>query len=466
MSRFKSASSIWEAALGDIQLQINKTNFQTWLKNTSGLSYESHSFKVGVPNVFTSAWLEKRLYSLIKRTLVKVAGDPEIEITFVVQSEKNGLPQTDSNHGGSILPKVLEAPEQNRANSKLPILYPESGNQRLNPNYTFDKFIIGDSNKLAYNAALSASEKPGETYNPIFIHANAGMGKTHLLQAIAHRANTSNKSFVFVTAEKFTNEFIESLKEKRMAEFRHKYRYADILLVDDIDFISGKDHTQEGFYHTVKDLHSENRQVVLTSSIPLETIPCLSSHLRSCLDGGLTVGIKNPDLNTRVSILKFKVQQREINLLPEIIDFIASKDCENIKRLEGYLNKIIEVQRIKGTLTLALAREALEDSRDGKSHKNFTPEEIISKVSVKLNISLEAVTSNKKRSIELNRARQIIIYLLREKCNCTFNEIGSLLGGKDHSTILYGYEKASLLLDKEVQFRNDLEELSRELQSV
>lgn len=466
MVRFKSASSIWEAALGDIQLQINKTNFQTWLKDTSGLSYESHRFTVGVPNIFTSAWLEKRLYSLIKRTLVKVAGDPEIEIAFVVQLEKNSPPRAADNQASSFLPHDTEASEQNLASPKLPLLSQDSGNMRLNPNYTFDKFIIGDNNRLAYHAALSASEKPGETYNPIFIHANDGMGKTHLLQAIAHRANASNKTFVFVTAEKFTNEFIESLKEKRMAEFRSKYRFADILLMDDIDFISGKDRTQEGFYHTVKDLHAENRQIVLTSNSPPEAIPHLNSRLRSCLDGGLTVDIKNPDLSTRISILKLKAQQKCVNLLPEVVDFVASKDCDSIRGLEGYLNKIIEVQRIKGTLTLASARETLEAAGEENNHQGISPEEIITKVSMKLNISLDAVTNNKKRSIELNRARQIIIYLLREKCNCTFTEIGSLLGGKDHSTILYGYEKASLLLDKEVQFKNDLEELSRELQPV
>lgn len=476
MVRSKSASSIWEAALGEIQLQINKTNFQTWLKDTSGLSYESHRFAVGVPNVFTSAWLEKRLYSLIKRTLVKVTEDPEIEITFVVQPEKNAKPlhsagvrpvkHGNENHAALVLPQDMEALEQKQANPGTPLFSPEPGRLRLNPNYTFDKFIIGDSNRLAYHAALSASEKPGETYNPIFIHAGDGLGKTHLLQAIAHRANATNRSFVFVTAEKFTNEFIESLKQKRMAEFRLKYRYADILLMDDIDFISGKDHTQEGFYHTVKDLHAENRQIVLTSNSSLETIPHLNSRLRSCLDGGLTVSIKNPDLNTKISIIKSKAQQRGVSLLPEVLDFVASKDCENIKRLEGYLNKIIEVQRIKGSMTVAAARETLEEPGDCKSHKSLSPEDIITRVSMKLNISLDAVTNNKKRSIELNRARQIIIYLLREKCNCTFNEIGSLLGGKDHSSILYGYEKASLLINKEDQFKNDLEELSMELQPV
>lgn len=470
MTRFKSAASLWEAALGDIQLQVNKTNFQTWLKDTSGLSFENHRFTVGVPNIFTSAWLEKRLYSLIKRALLKITADPEIEITFLVQPEKNGFPLAVENSAITPAPQGKEVSERNRANLRLPLLSPEpallEARMRLNPNYTFDKFITGDNNLLAYNCTLAASERPGETYNPIFIHASHGLGKTHLLHAIAHRSVAANKIFVLVTAEKFTNEFIESLKQKKMSDFRYKYRHADILLMDDIDFISGKDHTQEGFYHTVKDLHTENRQIVITSHTPLHSIPYLSGQLRSCLEGGLAVSIKKPDLQTRISILKSKAEQRRVSLLPEVIDYIASRDTENLLRLEGYLNKIIEVQKIKGALTLAIAREALEESRDEKVRSNLTPEEIILKVSLKLNISLEAVTNNKKRSLVLNRARQLIIYLLREKCNCTYNEIGLLLGGKDHSSILYGYEKASLLLEKETEFKNDLEEVYRELLEV
>ncbi len=453
---------MWEAALGDIQLQLNKTNFQTWLKETCGLTYEDHRFVVGVPNVFTSAWLEKRLYGVIKRTLVRVTNDPEVEINFVVQPEKCKSAAA-GNQTGLVLPRRGEVSTQTCTTPALPLFPLEPAKLRLNPQYTFEKFVVGDNNRLAYHAALSASENPGETYNPIFIHASDGLGKTHLLQAIAHRASATKRSFVFVTAEKFTNEFIESLKEKRMAEFRQKYRFADVLLMDDIDFISGKDHTQEGFYHTVKDLHSENRQIVLTSNTSLDKIPHLNSRLRSCLDGGLTVDIKNPDLNTRISILKSKAEQRGVSLVPEVLDYVASRECENVKRLEGYLNKVIEVQRMKGTMSLAIAREALEEHGE-KNMRSISPEEIITRVSLKLNISLDAVTNNKKRSIELNRARQIIIYLLREKCNCTFNEIGSLLGGKDHSSIHYGYEKASLLLDKEEQFKHDMDELAKELQ--
>jgi chromosomal replication initiator protein len=442
----ESANEIWEAVLGELQLQLTRTNYDTWLRDTIGLSYQGDQFVVGVPSPFAVEWLERRLSSLINKTLISVLGD-EVNVQFQIReqsslasSKKNGKSSGSTNHR-------------------------KTGSDTFNPKYTFDSFIVGNCNRLAHAAALGVAEKPGHYYNPLFIYGGVGLGKTHLLQAIGRFTSNIRLRALYVSTEQFTNEFIKAIRERKTEEFRQKYRGVDVLLIDDIQFIIGKEQTQEGFFHTFNDLHNANRQIVITSDRPPKSMPLLEDRLRSRFGWGLVTDVEPPALETRLAILQAKAEEKRMSVPHEVLDFIARKIQKSVRELEGSLNRVVAFSRLTKTpLTLELASKALAEFRETSPRRSITAPSIIANVAKYFDLEPEAL-AGKRRDKPTALARHVAVYLIREETSCSFNEIGKVLGNRDHSAILRGYEKIALEINTSPQLRRDVIELRESLYS-
>jgi chromosomal replication initiator protein len=441
----ESAKDIWEAALGELQLQLSRTNYDTWLKDTVGLSYQGDQFVVGVPSTFSIEWLEKRLTSLIQKTLIGIIGGDGVSVRFEIRdrstsarSKGNGKPAAGTNHR-------------------------KTGPNHFNPKYTFESFIVGNCNRLAHAAALGVSEKPGHVYNPLFIYGGVGLGKTHLLHAIGCLVTKTKLSVLYVSTEQFTNEFIKAIREQKTEEFRQKYRSVDVLLIDDIQFIIGKEQTQEGFFHTFNDLHNASRQIVLTSDRPPKSMPLLEDRLRSRFGWGLIADVQPPDIETRLAILQAKAEENKISVPQEVIDFIARKVQKSIRELEGSLNRVVAYSRLsKAPLTIELASQALAEFPETTPRRSITPALIIANVARYFDLEPEALTG-KRRDKLTALARHLAIYLVREETASSFSEIGRVLGNRDHSSILRGYDKLSLEINTNPQLRRDAIEIREQI---
>lgn len=436
----ESANEIWEAVLGELQLQLTRTNYDTWLKDTIGLKYHGDQFVVGVPSPFAVEWLEKRLSSLIEKTIIGITG-AEVNVRFQIQEQStrakfkgNGKSSAGTNHR-------------------------KTGSNTFNPKYTFESFIVGNSNRLAHAAALGVAEKPGHVYNPLFIYGGVGLGKTHLLQAIGRSVSNARLCVLYVSTEQFTNEFIKAIREQKTEEFRHKYRSVDVLLIDDIHFIIGKEQTQEGFFHTFNDLHNASRQIVITSDQPPKSMPLLEDRLRSRFAWGLVTDVQPPALETRLAILQSKAEENRISVPQEVLDFIARKVQKSVRELEGSLNRVVAFSRLnKSPLTLELAGKALAEFPETAPRRALTPPLIIDNVAKYFDLEPEALVG-KRRDKPTALARHVAIYLIREETQCSFNEIGRALGNRDHSAVLRGYEKIALEVNASHQLRRDIIEI-------
>jgi len=410
----RSAQQIWEAALGELQIQVNKPNYRTWLEKTVGLSYQDNQFIIGVPNTFVAEYLDKSQRSLIEKTLIGLTRR-DVEVLFSVDGRQ---PDSPGNHS---TPEKIS---------------------RFNTKYTFDSFIVGDCNRLAYTAALGIAENPGHSYNPLFIYGGVGLGKTHLLQAIGHMAQANRIQVLYVSGEQFTNEFITALRERKIEEFRNKYRRVDMLLIDDVHFISGKEQTEGCFFHTFNELHNTNRQIAITCDRPPQALSLLQDRLRSRFEWGLTVDIQLPDLETRLAILQSKAEREKVNITPDVLDFIAQQNQQNIRELEGSLNRVIAYTKlIRASITLELASKALENiaTKAPKGAAN-TLALVIEAVADSFQIT-PADLKSRKRDKETALARQVAMYLLRQETNYPMAEIGKELGGRNSSTVSHAYEK-------------------------
>jgi len=449
----RSAKQIWDTTLGELQLQVTEANYETWLKNTTGLDFQNHNFTVGVPSVFVSEWLTKRLSSLIKKTLMSVTGQKKLQVQFVVTP--GTPPKTSTEKNTEELPA---APTQIVDDSPYDNRNGYSPQPQFKPHYTFESFIVGSSNRLAYAAALGVAENPGHSYNPLFIYGGVGLGKTHLLQAIGNIiAKNNGARIVYVSGEQFTNEFINAIRGRTTEEFRNKFRGVDLLLVDDIQFISGKEQTQEGFFHTFNDLHNGNRQIVLTSDRPPKAMALLEERLRSRFEWGLLADIQPPDLETRIAILQYKADNQGAVVSPEVIDFLAHRIQSNIRELEGSLNRIVAYSRLtRTTLTPQLVEQILHDMTvDGARRTLPEPQVILEAVARYFNLTI-ADLNGKNRDRQLVRVRQIAMYLIREETHLALSHIGDLLGGRDHSTIVHGYQKIAADINSDHQLRRDV----------
>lgn len=444
---------IWESALGELQVQVNKPNFDTWLKDTIGINYQGETFVIGAPNTFVAEWLETRLNSLIKKTLSSIIGK-HVQIKYEVIN----LPMQ---------PVAQKATRAYQTDGGISVKASRpTASSNLDTRYTFSNFITGESNRLAYAAALEVSENPGSVYNPLFIYSDTGLGKTHLLLAIGHATKASGHRVLYTSAEQLTNEFVFALKNNVTEEFHAKYRRIDILLVDDFQFLSGKVQTQECFYHIFNDLHKDNRQVVATCDCPPRAICALEKRLKSRMEGGLVADIKPPDQATRLAILKVKAKQLKTPISSEILLFIANQFRHNVRELEGGLNRVFTYAKLSGAeLDMKTAMQALADLVARESRKDtatLTPEKILVSVANYYDLTPEAL-AGRRRDRKTALARQMAMYLLREQNNCSLSEIGEILGGRDHTTVLHGCGKISAETTINPQLARSLEELRQSL---
>lgn len=440
----ESAKEIWGMVLGELQTKVSGTNYDTWLKDTVGLGYEGDHFVVGVRSPFALSWLEERLGSLIQKTLIGVTGE-EVNVCFQIQSQE------------------AVAKPKGKSRSASGKNHRKPGANGFNPKYTFESFVVGNSNRLANAAAQAVAEKPGHIYNPLFIYGGVGLGKTHLLHAIGNMISRNGHRVLYVSTEQFTNEFIKAIKDRKTEEFRDKYRSVDILLIDDIQFIIGKEQTQEGFFHTFNDLHNGSSQIVITSDRPPRSMPLLEDRLRSRFEWGLIADIQPPDLETRLAILQAKSEEDHIEVPADVLDFIARKVQKSIRELEGSLNRVVAFARLTNEpLTLDLASKALAEFHESAPRRVLTPQAIIDKTAKYFDLEPQALVGRRRDKMTV-LARHLAIYLIREETECSFNEIGRVLGNRDHSAILRGHEKIALDIDASPGLRRDAIEIRERL---
>jgi len=440
----RSAQEIWETALGELQIQVNKANYRTWLEKTVGLSYQGNQFVVGVPNTFVAEYLDKNQRSLIKKTLIGLTRR-DIKVAFSVDAK-------DENSPGSYYAREATSPTT------------QTNPPGFNPKYTFDSFVVSSCNRLAHAGALEVAENPGHSYNPLFICGGVGLGKTHLLHAIGHMALASNIQVLYVSGEQFTNEFINAIQERKTKEFRNKYRSVDMLLVDDIHFISGKEQTEECFFHTFNELHNANRQIAITSNHPPKSIPRLEERLRSRFEWGLIADIQPPDFETRLAILQAKTEQAGASVASDVLEFIAQRIQHNIRELEGSLNRVIAYARLLRTLlTPELAAKALEDIAP-KAPKGtpLTPALVVEAVANNFQIATADLKS-RRRDRETALARQVAMYLIKQETNCSLAQIGRELGGRNPSTVSHACEKIANDINASPHLRRKLLDIQQKI---
>ncbi len=457
-----NARQVWQAVLGDLQLRLPRSDFETWLQGTSILAFEDGLVVIGTPNSFAKQWLERRAGDLIRRALSNVLGYT-VQVRVVVSSNGEG-------GKGKDLPRrkksVLAAAEDGHAAQgpqQLPLPTPLPGG--LNPSYTFSTFVVGSSNRMAHAAAMAVAEHPAHAYNPLFIYGGVGLGKTHLVHAIGHYARQRNTELrtLYVSSENFTNDMINAIRRQETEEFRQRYRNNDLLLIDDIQFIAGKESTQEEFFHTFNTLHAAYKQIVLTSDRPPKAIVTLEERLRSRFEGGLIVDIQPPDLETRLAILRVRAEERGVPVAGAVLEFLAQRVQRNIRELVGCLNRVLAYAELNGlALTVELAHEALDEIFLERHRQELTPRQVLETVARRYNLTVEDLQS-KSRSQEVVGPRQIAMYLIREETGVSLAEVGQELGGRDHTTVLYGCDKISQEVEVDARLRREVLSLREEL---
>lgn len=443
----------------DILLHIKKeheltdVSFKTWLLPTEPYSIKGSTLFILVPDIHFLSYMKKK-YGFLLQITVEELTDFECEVDFITMEQI----QNDANESEKNL-LINRQPEVNQQ-------VIQSAN--LNPRYTFDSFVVGANNNLAHAASLAVAESPGEIYNPLFIYGGVGLGKTHLMHSIGHfiLKNNAEAKILYVTSEKFTNELIDAIRNKNnisTTEFREKYRNNDVLLIDDIQFIIGKESTQEEFFHTFNSLYEAKKQIIISSDKPPKEIETLEERLRSRFEWGLTVDIQSPDYETRMAILRKKEELEGYNIDNEVIKYIATNVKSNIRELEGALTKIVALSKLnKREITIELAEEALKDLISPNAAKEVTPDSIIQIVSDHFGITPLDISSQ-KRNKEIVYPRQIVMYLCRTMTDTPLQTIGKYLGGRDHTTIIHGTDKITADIEKNETLRNTIEILKKKL---
>ena len=448
-----TAQRVWDTALGQLQIHVTKPNYDTWLKDTLGLRHEDGRFIVGVPTEFVKEWLGSRMKEIVSQTVGGILGQPT-EVSF----ETIGGSTSDrgrSSPGHHAVPTIVEEPAPDPVHSLIssPLL-----KQRLNPRYTFGTFVIADSNRVAAAAARAAAEEPGEDYNPLFIYSSPGLGKTHLLQAIALRAGQLSMNALYVTSEQFVNDFVTSIAQSRTDEFRRRYRSVQLLLLDDVQFLGSKGKSQEEFFYTFNDLHSNGCQIVVAGDRPPAFIPGMEARLSSRLQWGLTADIAAPDEETRLAILQAKASDRRVDLPVEVLRYLAERDLDNIRALEGCLNRVVAYARLtRSPINLDVAKKALA-ALSPPAAAPADPQAILEAVSEYYSVPLAAITG-KSRAKQIAEARHIGMYLLREDAELALKQIGLLLGHRDHSTVIRGVQRIASALIADPRLSAQLTEI-------
>jgi chromosomal replication initiator protein len=434
------AKQVWRAVLGELQVSLSPANFETWMKDTTLVEIDESRFRIAAPNGFARDWLDNRYRTLVSQTLARVVGG-SVQVEFVVADAPGPVPSQADEDG--LLPPPASA----------------GGNTvNLNGRYTFSNFIVGSANRLAHAAALSVAERPGHAYNPLFLYGGVGLGKTHLMHAIGNAvaAKFPRKRILYATSEKFTNDFINSIREQKMEDFRNRYRRIDVLLIDDIQFIAERERTQEEFFHTFNTIHEAGKQIVLSSDRPPKAITTLEERLRSRFEWGLIADLTPPDLETRIAILRSKAED-QLNLIPaEVIEFIARKVVSNVRELEGALNRVIAYASMSGMpINNELASAVLSNVMYNPKKRSITPQRIVRAVADYYGVNLDQLRSSKRdRAIVV--PRQIAMYLIREETDISLLRIGAELGGRDHSTVLHACDKIARELAENDEMRREI----------
>ncbi|HUT22495.1 MAG TPA: chromosomal replication initiator protein DnaA [Candidatus Bipolaricaulota bacterium] len=448
---------LWQTVLGELELNLSKASFTTWFKNTFILDNEDGRIIIGVPNTFSQAWLKQKYHNDIFKTLQNLTGKRIKDVNYKVQNKKDFRPTE------KIPVPVVEGVVREELISSqptTPLLEQNSGAyQNINRNYAFVSFIVGKNNELAHAAAKAVAENPGFTYNPLFIYGGVGLGKTHLLQSIGNEIliKNSQKKILYVTCEQFTNDFINGISSGNSGKFQSYYRGPDVLLIDDIQFLTGKEGTQEAFFHTFNDLHQRNKQIVITSDRPPKAIATLEDRLLSRFEWGMIADISQPDMETRMAILEKKCLEKNFNLNRDIVQYITQNIQNNVRELEGALNKIIayhQLNKIEPTLE-NIKKILFSLSNAGGQKNSVTPRHLIETVGKFYEIGLEDITG-KCRQKRLAFPRQIIMYLMREELRESYPSIGQELGGRDHTTAMHAHSKILNLLETDEKLRQEI----------
>ena len=445
--RTPSAREVWRAVLGDLQMQLPRPTFETWLKPTEGVFENGDVFVVEAPTSFAVEWLERRMFHSLQRTLEKVAGRP-MELQLNVRSE-----------GISYAVERAELPHGVTPEANQPLFEFRS----LNPRYSFESFVVGPSNRLAFSAAQAVAETPGVAYNPLFLYSGAGLGKTHLLQAIGRICAQRGMSVLYVTSEQFTNEFITAIRNRTTEDFRKRYRSVQMLLVDDVQFLSGKEQTHEGFFHTFNDLHNSGNQVVVSSDRPPRALPLMEERLRSRFEWGLIADIQPPDLETRMAILASKADEMHVGLDEPVLELIAKRVQRNVRELEGSLNRMVaHAQLMSVDITLETTERLLNDVAPELSRASIDPQRILSEVAGYFGIEVDDLLSrSRKRTVSV--PRQVAMYLLIHEIGLPPTQVGRLLGGRDHSTVIHGAGKVNGEINENSELRHDVQAIKESI---
>ena len=437
--------SLWEKTLQLIKGELSPPSFNAFFKQIKPLQIQSNTLILLVPNDFTKGILEDRYLNLIESSVNQLSLKKH-DIKFVLsEDDVAGLKK---NHN-------IEEDD-----NKLKKNYPN-----LNPKYTFDTFVIGNSNRFAHAACVAVAEAPARAYNPLFLYGGVGLGKTHLMHAIGHHIMEQKKDpkVVYVSSEKFTNELINSIKDDRNEEFRNKYRNVDVLLIDDIQFIAGKERTQEEFFHTFNSLHEANKQIIISSDRPPKEIPTLEDRLRSRFEMGLITDIQAPDFETRMAILRKKAQMEDIDVPNEVTVYIAKNIKSNIRELEGALTRVVAYSSLTNkTISFELASEALKDIISTSKHEEITVNRIKEKVSSVFSLKMEDFNS-KKRTRSISYPRQIAMYLSRELTDLSLPKIGEEFGGRDHTTVIHAHDNISKDIENNEDFKEKINKIILDL---
>ena len=447
-------SDLWEKILNIIKAELTEVGFNTWIKCIEPIKISQDTIFLSVPNDFTKGILEARYKDLISNA-IKLVSSKKYEVTFLLSSDEmiKDIQNQSNNINERDKRRIKDTPEEFLTSALI-------------PKYTFDTFVIGNSNRFAHAASLAVAEAPAKAYNPLFIYGGVGLGKTHLMHAIGHYIlqENPNAKVVYVSSEKFTNELINSIKDDKNVEFRNRYRNVDVLLVDDIQFIAGKERTQEEFFHTFNTLHESNKQIIISSDRPPKDIPTLEDRLRSRFEWGLIADIQPPDYETRIAILKKKADVENLNMPNDVLVYIANKIQSNIRELEGALIRVVAFSSLTNKeINVDLASEALKELISNRNSKQITINLIQDVVSSYYNLRIDDFKS-KRRTRNVAFPRMIAMYLSRKLTDLSLHNIWEEFGGMDHTTVIHAYEKINREVGEDEGLKNTIEDLTKKLQ--
>lgn len=470
----QDVKGMWQSVLGELEVSVTRAHFSTWLKPTYIISNEDGHVVVGVPNIFNKQWMENKYHTQVKAALSKLDGRVKtIEYKVVGKAGRPNSNSAPTNESTLARPAKRTAPNKSEQvprrgeQTSLPTAPPSRSN--LNPRYTFESFVVGSSNDFAHAAAQAVAKSPGTKYNPLFMYGGVGLGKTHLMQAVGNEIlrRDPSKRIEYVSIESFTNEFIEAIQKKKNSAFTDKYRNVDVLIIDDMQFLAGKEKTQDEFFHTFNALHQTNKQIIISSDKPPQLLVQLEERLRSRFAMGITVDIQPPDLETRAAIIQSKATSKGIVLPLDVVDYIARHAQANVRELEGTLTKVLaEVEHRGGEVTLLRVQQSLAaDVAARPKLRPISPKTIIERVAAYFDLQAAEICGT-KRDKEIVVPRQVTMYLMREELGLSYPKIAAAVGGRDHTTAMHSVTKIEKLVETDDNLRSDIQAIRERLSAV